>query len=185
MRKPTHVLGGVTAGLITQKFLSGQFTLAEGAEPILFVSSLLAGSFIGSVLPDIDHPNSFIGRKLKISSFIINKLFGHRGITHTLIFSIVIPLIIAVIAFYGLDGLAQSMMMYFSIGLFVGILSHLILDAMTKSGVPLLYPFTDKTFRIGGLIKTGGKTELLVRFSLFIFVCYLTADLINLNDLVR
>lgn len=96
-----------------------------------------------------------------------------------------IPLIIAVIAFYGLDGLSQSMMMYFSIGLFVGILSHLILDAMTKSGVPLLYPFTDKTFRIGGLIKTGGKTELLVRFSLFIFVCYLTADLINLNDLVR
>ncbi|MFC5560216.1 metal-dependent hydrolase [Ureibacillus thermophilus] len=66
----------------------------------------------------------------------MNKLFGHRGITHTLIFSIVIPLIIAVIAFYGLDGLSQSMMMYFSIGLFVGILSHLILDAMTKSGVP-------------------------------------------------
>ncbi|MFC5560215.1 hypothetical protein ACFPN4_14190 [Ureibacillus thermophilus] len=61
MRKPTHVLGCVTAGLITQKFLSGQFTLAEGAEPILFVSSLLAGSFIGSVLPDIDHQIALLG----------------------------------------------------------------------------------------------------------------------------
>lgn len=40
---------------------------------------------IGSLIPDIDEPNSLLGRKLKFLSYPINIFFGHRTITHNIL----------------------------------------------------------------------------------------------------
>ena len=42
----------------------------------------------------------------------------------------------------------QSYYFMFALGLFVGILSHIFLDALTVKGVPLLGPITYKKYRL-------------------------------------
>ena len=39
----------------------------------------------GSLLPDIDHPKSWAGRRLRPVSTLIAAVFGHRGVTHSLL----------------------------------------------------------------------------------------------------
>ena len=39
----------------------------------------------GPLSPDIDHPKSWVGRRMKLISIPISKLFGHRGITHSIV----------------------------------------------------------------------------------------------------
>ncbi|NKR47264.1 hypothetical protein GS506_24770 [Rhodococcus hoagii] len=41
---------------------------------------------ISSLLPDICHAQSKIGRRFKVLSFFIRLLFGHRTFTHSLLF---------------------------------------------------------------------------------------------------
>ena len=74
----THILGGVTAGLIYTTFFMPENMLLFGGTVVL--------STIGGLMPDIDHPSSKAGRKEGIFSTIINKIFGHRGFLHTPLF---------------------------------------------------------------------------------------------------
>ena len=59
-------------------------------------------------------------------------------------------------------------------GFFIGIFSHLFLDSLTVSGIPLLYPFSKKKYKLLRL-KTN-KHELLSQIIVFIptliFVIY-------------
>lgn len=68
MTAPTH---GVFAGILF--FLFG---MPAEAAPFLI---------LGSFLPDIDHERSFIGRILFPISYPLNRNFGHRNITHSLL----------------------------------------------------------------------------------------------------
>ena len=40
---------------------------------------------VGSLLPDIDHPQSVIGKRHKVVSNVTRTAFGHRGVTHSFI----------------------------------------------------------------------------------------------------
>lgn len=42
-------------------------------------------SVTSTLLPDLDHPNSLLGRCLPWSSGPLFRLFGHRGFTHSLL----------------------------------------------------------------------------------------------------
>ena len=46
---------------------------------IIAVLPLIA---LGSIFPDIDEPNSYIGKRMPGFSHIVSMLFGHRGFTH-------------------------------------------------------------------------------------------------------
>ncbi len=95
---------------------------------------------LGSILPDIDHGSSFIGRRIPF----VNKFVKHRGVTHSLIAT--------VIAFYINPWLG------------LGYASHIILDMLTKQGVRLLFPF----YGMYGLkiVRTGGVFEKILRTAL-------------------
>ena len=43
-------------------------------------------AFLGAALPDIDHPKSHLGRRFRFTSKVVNKAFGHRTFTHSLLF---------------------------------------------------------------------------------------------------
>lgn len=47
-------------------------------------------------------------------------------------------------------------------GVFIGELSHLFLDYLTKGGIPLFYPFSKRKFSLN-LTVTGSKLETLIR----------------------
>lgn len=79
---------------------------------------------LGSVLPDIDHPRSLLGR---FNPFA--RHFTHRGATHSL----------AGCLAFGLLGyaLADAQAAMF---LVLGYLSHLLLDACTPKGISFWWP---------------------------------------------
>lgn len=91
---------------------------------------------IGGLLPDLDHPESALGRRIKFISLPLSAVFGHRGMTHSLLAAIgLLAILVAVTtmpAYASLGGLVAP--------LCIGYLSHLLGDSLTPSGVPLFWP---------------------------------------------
>lgn len=143
MNYKTHVNGGALVGL----YISSQIPNNH----ILPTSIFLGGTLIGSLLPDIDHKNSYIGQKVKGVSKAINKLAGHRKLFHApLVYFFLYSIIIGM--------LTQKLYLAGVIGLFCGILSHLILDSLTIGGLPWFYPFSKTRFCLGK-IRTNSNIE--------------------------
>lgn len=137
----THVAGGIVVGGIA-------YTLF----PVGGVLSFMAGSVLGSLIPDLDHPSAFLNKRARCASVLTG--FGHRTLTHSLLFAfLVLGITLAMGVWKGL-----------SIGLFWGILSHLMLDSMNPSGVPWLWPYNRK-FSIAR-IRTGTGGEYGILFAL-------------------
>lgn len=130
----THIAFGILIGII--------FLPISKINPYLFIGITI----IGSLLPDIDCPNSKISKKAQTISKTIHAIFGHRGFFHTIYVAIILSILITWITNIN-----------YAIPLFIGFSSHLITDGLTKSGVNLLHPFT--TFRIQGFIQTNSITE--------------------------
>ncbi len=98
--------------------------------------ALVAG--FAALLPDIDQPFSIIGRRAHVARYM-----HHRGITHT-------GLALLVVGFASLILFPLPI----AVAIFVGYGSHLLLDSLTPSGIPLWYPQKRK-FRLAK-IRTGG-----------------------------
>lgn len=175
MMATTHRLGGIAVGATTAALLH---TDTIGSV-IIFI-----GALVGCIFPDIDNRHSRISRKMPITALVVSvcqciiriitsflpkkqkryikSLAGHRGITHSLVGSMVLPAIVILIGL--LIKLKTGYILLASLGIFVGCLSHLILD-MLSGGVPLFMPFSTERSVIAE-IKTGGYMEWLFRLSL-------------------
>lgn len=129
----THLLTGITTGY-----------LIAGPEPFAMIT---AG--ISSLLPDLDHPNSYIGRKIPVLPALFHSTLGYRGIFHSFLAAIITTL---TIGFFSNANIALAAG--------TGYLTHLMGDLITPSGVPIFWPWK-KRIRIP-LVKTGGILERLV-----------------------
>lgn len=125
----THFLAGAAIGALV-----GQ----KAGSP--FAGAALGG--FAALLPDIDHPGSTVGRVVKPVSVILEAI-GHRSVTHTIWFCLVVSSVLA-----ALLGLSVA---FFGI-LFLGSLSHVILDSFTRSGTRPLLPVP---FHVWGPLVTG------------------------------
>lgn len=93
---------------------------------------------VGSLLPDIDESESYVGRRLKIISVIVSSVFKHRTFTHYLI----VPLVLTIVAIFVSDAGMQTALF----GLAFGILLHDAGDMLTKGGIKgFLFPFFPNT----------------------------------------
>lgn len=135
----THMSTSIVAAVVVTNYT--ELTLSAG---------MLVGVAIGSLLPDIDEPKSKIGRKAPGVSHVTKLVFGHRGFTHTLLAT----LLVGWLLFYFTSSVPSSILQ----GLTMGYLFHIIGDSFSKSGVPLLMPFTKKRFGVP-LYTTGGIIE--------------------------
>lgn len=111
---------------------------------------------LGSVMPDIDEPKSFIGKKLPGISHLISFTFTHRGFTHFLI----CPLLIAVIA-----GLFLNEARFYVYALTFGMFMHQVGDMLTKSGIPYyFFPFKGRAVLLPRALRfyTGGIVERII-----------------------
>jgi len=114
---------------------------------------LLAFVALSALLPDIDHPRSILGMILfPISNFVFKK-WGHRTITHSAKFLLFVGLCSAPVILIRWE---------IWLAIFIGVLSHLIGDGFTVSGVPLQYPNTRPFYFLpeSMLIRTSGSGEL-------------------------
>jgi inner membrane protein len=112
---------------------------------------------IGCCLPDIDHPGSTIGRRCQILSYPIRIVFGHRGITHSLL------------AVVGLWFISYHFNNPFLFWLAFGYAMHLLGDYLTDAGIPALYP-SKKRYRFLLVGSTGGISETIM-VGLFMTLC--------------
>ena len=127
MTGATHIIGGlVFAG-----------TLCSFTDVNVFQSpEYIAVCAAVSVLPDVDTTKSWIGKALYPLAWLIYQKFGHRTITHSLLF---FAMVWALMFFLLQFSIIQDPN-YLKIVLF-SLLGHYVFDMITVSGVPLFYPF--------------------------------------------
>ncbi len=147
MMAGSHVIVGMVGWVAVAK-ITGNHNPYDPA------TLLIAG--FSSLLPDIDHPRSWLGRRLGIISRAIAKLVGHRGVTHSFI---------AVLGLLALWRWKANLVFgvkydWVLLPVVVGYLSHLAADSLTYAGVPLLWPHNFR-FRIP-LARTGTWREQAV-----------------------
>ena len=126
MTAPNHIVGGFC--------FTGVFASIGGIN-ILQDYRLIPIILFASLLPDIDHTKSIIGKLFFPLAQAINRKYGHRTITHSVIVLIGLTAIISGFqsAYFPSIKAAQVF------GLAYG--SHILFDMMTVQGVPLFYPF--------------------------------------------
>lgn len=156
MQGKTHLLVGVVAGATAA-------ALIPTDSSNICIGVFLSTAF-GSIFPDIDNSQSMLGRKVKPLSYLLNKMFGHRGFIHSPCNLIFISSIIAIIL--SIFDLSKYYPPLF--GFIIGVCTHLLLDAITKGGIPFLFPFSKKRFNLTTM-RTGGigETCLVACFLLF------------------
>lgn len=145
----THVLGGAVAGLAVSYGAGLGF---EGA------AALTIGAIATSKLPDVD------ARVIRGPD--------HRSVPHTVVLGGGFAVVAALVAYVWLSANASSTSLgplgpgtvaLLAPGAAIGYLTHLALDASTKSGIWLLLP---KDKRVGlprkYAVRTGSPTELLI-----------------------
>ena len=125
----THAAAGTASALLVAQALH--------AGPIQALL-ILSGGVAGSYLPDIDHPKSAFGSRVLPLSLPISAIFGHRGITHSLIAVVGMSWLMWWVFQHANwhKGIAVPLL----VGMAAGYLSHLLGDWLTNSGVPLLWP---------------------------------------------
>lgn len=104
----------------------------------------------GALLPDIDHPRSWVGRRMRIVSRPLSAIVGHRGFTHSLL---AIGLGVWLLR-------AQGVARPIAAPLAVGYLSHLGADLLTPAGLRLGWPLR-QTYALP-LCRTGSAREVLI-----------------------
>ncbi|MGG1575618.1 metal-dependent hydrolase [Fictibacillus sp. NRS-1165] len=159
MKGNTHLMGGLAAAALVNEWVDGPASLDH--QLVFYGAGLL-----GSLLPDLCHPNSWAGRKTKLFSKFVSKAFGHRTVTHSWLF------IAAVI--WLTNSLHSAYSLNLKYGLLSGAISHLILDACTSRGIQFLYPVPLR-FRSPLYTKTGSSTETAVSGILMIAALLLLA----------
>ncbi|MCP1133313.1 metal-dependent hydrolase [Paenibacillus polysaccharolyticus] len=120
MNGVSHLIGGLSAAVIFGVHSPSQLAMVA----------------FSALLPDIDRPNSLLGRFVPVLPSILEKIPGKRTVTHSLIMG------------FGLWLLLEGTFPELAIAFLIGYVSHLILDLFTgyiaflwpipwKVGVPL------------------------------------------------
>ncbi len=153
-----HVAGGF---VFTGLFGSLMLGINILASPITLVITL-----ISSLLPDIDHTRSTVGKVVYPLAKWINRRFGHRTITHGMPCLCVLAVACAAVekTFFG----HLTWTGVFALGYF----SHLLLDMFTLQGVTLMYPFSRAPYVMIGnpdkRMRTGDYRKEAIAFSIFL-----------------
>lgn len=160
MTSPTHIF-----------FAEFCLALASIGQGIEFNTANALASALGSLAPDIDNSNSWLGRLFPFISKPIEKKFGHRTLFHSIwiiltlvIFNIVLFLIPPL--YPHREGLGVS------IAFSIGYISHIIIDCTSIQGVKILYPLSmknavfpfDTTQPEAYRIKVGSKADIILGF---------------------
>jgi inner membrane protein len=137
--------------------ISGHIALTD-------IKIYLSALIIGSLWPDLDEPQSFLGRKMYFISVFLSLFIKHRGITHTLVALLLYAFLGYLAYFYGgTYDVSPQTINYAIMGFLLGNIIHIMGDMSTKEGgIAILYPMIKKRFFLLPeqlRFKTGGLTE--------------------------
>lgn len=159
MSGTNHITGGVVFTAVFASF----WDVNIFANPwLLFFAAFF------SILPDVDHTRAPIGKMFYPLAKYLDRKFGHRTITHSVLCYLGLLAVIKLIE--NIAGTNNNASFVFSFAY----ASHLIFDMMTKQGVPLFYPFKRNPCVIPAnpqlrLKSSDFKTEAII-FCFFIII---------------
>jgi len=135
-----------------------------------------------SVLPDVDHPKSWVGHLLGSISDDLNHLFGHRGLLHSLfILTLITPAL--GLPLWWITGSPSTM-----IAVGIGYGSHLLADMMTLGGIRLFWPsrlIAVFPGRDDYRVRTGGNSEpVFVAFALLLALLFYPVSRVGFDGLI-
>ena len=202
MEGKTHRVGGVLGVVAGYLVMSNKGLLLEDVNPILQLAVMYPFAIYGSVVPDLDHNWNSAPVKDPIS-WGINKILhlttgkispNHRNgfnplsifnakhrswQTHSLEFLIIL---IGIVYYAGTIGISIDSIILRLIlnGFTLGVISHLILDALTPDGILVAIPTIISGSKVtislvpkSGIFVTGGPWERLVRTVMWVIVIVL------------
>lgn len=208
MQGKTHRVGGVLCALIGYTVLEANNMLIQDVNPLLQLTVMYPFAIYGSTVSDLDHNWNSAPSKDPISKGINSVLHLTTGIrknsgksfpllgifdakhrswqTHSDIFLLVFMLLAFWLGTGGVSGVDGIIFRLIVLGFVFGLISHLILDAITPEGIWCLIPSIIQrkkvTFRLvpkSKFFATGGPWERLIRtlmwfaiILLFIYVIY-------------
>lgn len=121
--------------LLASTLSFGALTYAKQHYPLFAPSSLIplaviiGGVISGSIFPDIDEDESYIGNKLKLFSIVVSSIFKHRTFTHYLI----TPVLCLLLTYYFIEPLSYTQLFFYAFS--AGILMHDLGDMLTNGGI--------------------------------------------------
>ena len=139
------------------------------------------GNMVGGIAPDIDQPTAHLWQEIPAGSvvgrLVTPLLGGHRLISHS---------ILGIFLFgFGLHWLLMMMGRVVLVDMnivwdafMIGFVSHLIMDTITREGVPWLFPIPIKfgfppvrfmRVKTGGLVEKSIVFPLLIVLNIYIF----------------
>lgn len=142
------MMWGAFCGFLYLKYLAGVVDAFTGIAIFLLI-------LFGSLLPDIDHHKSKVGRRVKI----IAVFFEHRGFFHS---------VFAIILWYFLFNLFLPLQ--FTKAILFGYVAHLFIDAFNHYGVSPFAPLIK--WKIKGPLLTNGIEEKIIYYGLLIANIY-------------
>ncbi len=143
MKARTHDIAAATSLLAVITFMPElpTFTLAT------VIVALIANQ-IGGIAPDIDQPTAPFWRNLPIGGIfgklIAKMLGGHRFLSHSLV-GVALFGFLSYLLLSALQPIILNVQIYYVWCAFmIGFVSHLVMDTLTKEGVPWLLPIPVK-----------------------------------------
>jgi len=144
------------------------------------VAVALTANFLGALAPDLDQSTSSFWGKIRGGSYfgklIAPVLGGHRFISHSILGVLIAGFLVDKLLILASGFLIVDMTVVWW-AFMIGFVSHLVMDTLTKEGVPWLFPIPIK---IGFpplyflRVTTGGKIEKYLIFpSLLLANAYL------------
>ena len=135
-----------------------------------------------SILPDADHPKSWLGHQLGSLSEDLYRLFGHRSFLHSLLALVLVTVVLG-LPLWGLVGRPAPM-----IAICVGYGSHLFADMMTVGGVRLFWPSRAIAVFPGRdeyRVVTGGNSErVFVALALLFALLFYPVSRVGFDGLI-
>jgi inner membrane protein len=169
MTARTHDLAAITA--------LGVIVLAQPVRTVTLATAIVAvfANLIGGITPDIDQPTAPLWRNLPVGKFfgkIFDKLLGgHRFLSHSILGLALFGYLShwLLIFLHPIMPRVDSGLVWWAF--MIGMVSHLVMDTLTKEGVPWLLPIPVK-FGLPPLkefrITTGKAVETWVVFPLLL-----------------
>jgi inner membrane protein len=170
MNARTHDLAAIAALTVV--------VIVESPLPPLSLATVLLALFanqLGGIAPDIDQPTAPFWRNLPVGGFfgrlIAKMLGGHRFLTHSLLGVMLLGFLVHWLLVFLQPIMPHVQIDYVWWAFIIGMLSHLVMDTLTKEGVPWLLPIPVKfgfpplrKFRI----TTGKAVENFIVFPLLL-----------------
>ena len=172
MTSANHIAGGIAITGISLSFWDIN---------IFSNSAFLATTIFASLLPDIDHTKSIIGKLFYPIARAIDRKYGHRTITHSLTFFVPVLMFVVFLELNFLNPFFDRSGAEFSMIFGFAMFSHFILDMLTVQGIPLFFPFmrnpcvipANPNFRI----RSGDFKSEAIAMSFFVITIFSSYDL--------